>query len=77
MEANSYVKTSLNDIIFEGRNKAYGAYQLRRLYNYNLFKATFFSATTLVLLLSIYFQVFKLNPHQLNKIPFQKKKPKR
>jgi len=54
MEANPYLKTSLNDIIFEGRNKAYGAYQLRELYHYHLFKATVLAAALVILFLSIY-----------------------
>ncbi len=33
MEANQYLKADLLDILFEGRNKEYGAYDLRRTYN--------------------------------------------
>ena len=51
MEANTYLSTSLNDIIFEGRNKAYGAYELRLLYPNNLLKATFLSLNIMVLFL--------------------------
>ncbi|HVU94176.1 MAG TPA: TonB family protein [Puia sp.] len=32
MEANKILESSLIDVIFEGRNKAYGAYELRRHY---------------------------------------------
>lgn len=33
MEANQYLKADLLDILFEGRNKEYGAYELRKTYN--------------------------------------------
>ena len=33
MEANKILQTDLLDIIFEGRNKSYGAYELRNTYN--------------------------------------------
>ena len=39
MEKNTILKTSLLDIIFEGRNKEYGAYELRSQYNSRLAKA--------------------------------------
>lgn len=32
MDANKILKADWLDILFEGRNKAYGAYQLRRTY---------------------------------------------
>jgi len=33
MEANKILQSDLLDLIFEGRNKAYGAYELRKTYN--------------------------------------------
>ena len=33
MEANKILKADLLDILFEGRNKEYGAYELRKTYN--------------------------------------------
>jgi protein TonB len=40
MENNiNYAAMSLDDIIFQGRNKAYGAYDLRRSYNENVKRA--------------------------------------
>ena len=33
MEANQFLKADLLDIIFEGKNKEYGAYDLRKTYN--------------------------------------------
>ena len=33
---NSVVDDSRNDIVFEGRNQAYGAYDLRRRYNWTV-----------------------------------------
>ncbi len=39
MENESVLKNSMDDIVFEGRNKAYGAFQLRRLYDKNMSRA--------------------------------------
>lgn len=39
MEANKILRSDLLDIIFEGKNKSYGAYDLRRTYNSRLSKA--------------------------------------
>ncbi len=33
MEAKQFLKADLLDILFEGRNKEYGAYDLRKTYN--------------------------------------------
>jgi protein TonB len=39
MEANEILKSDLLDIIFENRNKKYGAYALRKEYDSRLYKA--------------------------------------
>ena len=39
MENENWLKRSLDDIVFEGRNKAYGAFQLRRLYDKHMTRA--------------------------------------
>ena len=39
MENESLLKKSMDDIVFDGRNKAYGAFQLRRLYDKNMSRA--------------------------------------
>ena len=39
MEANKILNADILDIIFEGKNKAYGAYELRKTYNSRMFKA--------------------------------------
>ena len=36
MEANKILSADILDIIFEGRNKEYGAYELRKTYNRRL-----------------------------------------
>ena len=33
MEANKILKADILDILFDGRNKEYGAYDLRKTYN--------------------------------------------
>ncbi|MEP6513847.1 MAG: energy transducer TonB [Parafilimonas sp.] len=39
MEANQILKADVLDIIFEGKNKEYGAYELRKTYNGRIIKA--------------------------------------
>lgn len=39
MEANKILDADILDIIFDGKNKAYGAYQLRKTYNSRMVKA--------------------------------------
>jgi len=48
MEANQILQSALLDILFEGKNKAYGAYELRKTYNRRI--ATALSFTILVVL---------------------------
>jgi periplasmic protein TonB len=52
METNEILKASLDDLVFEGRNKAYGAYLLRRLYNRHITTATVVASVLFALLLS-------------------------
>ncbi len=49
MEANKILNADILDIIFEGKNKSYGAYELRKTYNSRIFKALV--ATGILLLL--------------------------
>ncbi|MFZ9661252.1 MAG: energy transducer TonB [Chitinophagaceae bacterium] len=44
MDANKILSTDLLDILFEGRNKEYGAYQLRKQYNRRLTRALVITA---------------------------------
>lgn len=39
MESTRELKRSMDDLVFEGRNKAYGAFQLRRLYDKHMARA--------------------------------------
>ena len=55
MEVNKILNADILDIIFEGRNKEYGAYDLRKTYNKRLIKALIGMAAFLVLLFVGYF----------------------
>lgn len=55
MEKSAILKADLLDIVFEGRNKAYGAYQLRKTYNRRMIKALLATAATCVLMFGGYF----------------------
>ena len=48
----SIVAQSLDDIIFENRNKAYGAYYLRHIYEKNIRIATIIASVIFVLAIS-------------------------
>ena len=41
MEAKEFLTASFDDMVFEGRNKAYGAYELRKNYDRFLLIALF------------------------------------
>lgn len=49
MEANKILDADILDIIFDGKNKAYGAYQLRKTYNSRMGKAMIAVGVLLIL----------------------------
>jgi protein TonB len=49
MEANKILQADVLDIIFEGKNKSYGAYELRKSYNKRLTRALIITAALLLL----------------------------
>lgn len=51
MEANKILAADVLDIIFDGKNKAYGAYQLRRAYKKTLARSLVITGGTLLLFL--------------------------
>jgi protein TonB len=55
MEVNKILNADVLDIIFEGRNKEYGAYQLRKTYNKRLTIALISMAALCVLMFGGYF----------------------
>jgi len=55
MEINKILNADILDIIFEGKNKEYGAYELRKTYNKRLIKAIIGTAAIILLLFIGYF----------------------
>ena len=51
MEANQILKSDFLDILFEGKNKEYGAYELRKTYNRRITTALIITVGTMLLLL--------------------------
>ncbi len=51
MEANKILNADFLDILFEGKNKSYGAYQLRKTYNSRMLKALAGTGIVLALIL--------------------------
>ncbi len=60
MDVNKILNADILDIIFEGRNKEYGAYDLRKTYNRRMVKAIIGTAIVIALLF-IGFIVSNLN----------------
>ena len=54
MEANKILSADILDLVFEGRNKDYGAYDLRKTYNRRLAKALAATASICLLLIGGY-----------------------
>ena len=65
MQKENIVNSSILDILFEGRNKAYGAYVLRRDYNLRLSKAVMVMIFTLGLLV-----IFEKTFNKENRLTF-------
>jgi protein TonB len=55
METNKILSADLLDIIFEGKNKEYGAYEIRKTYNRRLIKALLGTGALLLFLCGGYF----------------------
>jgi len=55
MEVNKILNADILDIVFEGRNKDYGAYELRKTYNQRLIKALIGTAIVIALVFVVYF----------------------
>lgn len=64
MDANQILKSDILDIIFEGRNKEYGAYELRRTYNRRIGMALIGVVIILVLFFVGRLLASKINPTQ-------------
>ena len=74
MNSNAILKSDVLDIIFENRNKGYGAYALRKFYNNRLFKA--FGATLLLVIALCGFALLKKdNPALLGTVVFDNSDP--
>jgi periplasmic protein TonB len=53
MKAESILQSDILDIIFENRNKQYGAYQLRKEYNGRLYRALYFVLGIVMLFIAV------------------------
>lgn len=67
MEINKILSADILDIIFEGRNKEYGAYELRKTYNRRLWTALGTMALLCVLMFGGYFLANAFNGDDANK----------
>ena len=67
METNKILSADVLDIIFEGKNKAYGAYQLRKAYKKTLGRALAITAFALLLALGGTVLAGIINDHDSNR----------
>ncbi|HEY1022115.1 MAG TPA: energy transducer TonB, partial [Flavisolibacter sp.] len=64
MEANKILQADLLDLLFEDRNKDYGAYELRRKYNKRITLALTITATIAALVVGATFLSKALGPSE-------------
>ena len=62
--SNFAPQTSFDDIVFEGRNREYGAYLLRKVYTRNLWRGLVTAISLFMLFLSIPLLVNKFWPEE-------------
>jgi periplasmic protein TonB len=67
MEANKILQADILDLVFEGRNKDYGAYELRKKYNKRIWMALGITAAIAVLLFGATLLSNALSPKDDNK----------
>ncbi len=67
METNKILSADVLDIVFDGRNKEYGAYQLRKSYNKRLSIALISTASVCILLFAGYILANSLNKERKSK----------
>jgi protein TonB len=53
MEQKDYMKLSMDDIVFEKRNKSYGAFLLRKIYDSNMTKASIRAFILFIIMISM------------------------
>jgi protein TonB len=85
MDVNKILSADILDIIFEGRNKEYGAYDLRKTYNKRLIRALIGTAAVILLLFVGYFvssmdlgskkQAYVVQDVQLEDVKEERKEP--
>ena len=71
MEGNKILSADILDIIFEGRNKEYGAYELRKTYNKRLMIALISTASLCILLFLGYILASTFTGDDTNKVVVQ------
>ena len=70
MEVNKILSADVLDIIFEGKNKEYGAYELRKTYNRRITRALIITASVTILALGASVLASVMNSDDSNKVKF-------
>jgi protein TonB len=71
MEINKILNADILDIIFEGRNKEYGAYELRKTYNKRMRNAMLATLAIILLLIGGYLLANKISENSKNDVVVQ------
>ncbi len=65
MTSSNYAYQTFDDIVFEGRNREYGAYLLRKVYTRNLWRALVTASSVFLLFISVPLLVAKIWPEEV------------
>ncbi|MBO9619103.1 MAG: TonB family protein [Niabella sp.] len=71
MEANKILSSDLLDIVFEGRNKDYGAYELRRTYNKRIVKALVITVVAALVIAGLVILQSKIQANKPQKVKME------
>ena len=69
MDANNILTANLLDILFEGKNKAYGAYELRKTYNKRISSSLVITMSVIAILLIGSLIANNSSPNDVSHIP--------
>lgn len=68
MEANKILSSDILDLVFEGRNKSYGAYELRKTYNKRILTALLITTAVIILIFVVKFVASSLEDKNASKL---------
>lgn len=74
MDVNKILNADILDILFDGKNKEYGAYQLRKNYPKTMTRALLITAALILLVFLHLYWPIKLPKNQMQRLMYWKRK---